>query len=208
MAEDDGRIAKLKNVRAYYVDGIHEAKPTVEGGEPKHTCTFVLESDTAEFEVNKKAIIAALNATAEKQWKKVDAWKVIQEDDPKRLCFRRGERFKNKEGQVYAGFAGNMALAVAGPSGGKRRPVVLDRRKKKTELKDLPDVLYGGVYCDIIVSFYGTDKGGKGVFASVEVIRSRETGDRVGGGYQFREDDVSDFDDLEDDDDSFGDSFD
>lgn len=198
---NDGRIAKLKNVRAYYTDSIHEAKPTVEGGEPKYTCTLVLEKDSAEFESNRKAIIAALNAAAEKQWKKPDAWKTIMEDDPKRLAFRKGERFKNKEGQVYRGFEGNMAVAVAGPSGGKRRPVILDRRKKKvTDPSDIPDVLYGGTYCDCIVSFYGTDKGGRGLFASVEVIRSREEGDRVGGGYQFRDDDADFFDELEDDD--------
>lgn len=204
--QNDGRIAKLKNVRGFYTQGMVEAKPTVEGGDPKYNCIFVLETDKPEFDSNKKAIVAALNAASEKQWKKADVWKTIVEDDPKRCAYRKGERFKNKEGQVYNGFAGHMALSVAGPSGGKRRPVILDRRKKKvTEPSEIEEVVYGGTYCDIIVSFYGTDKGGKGVFASVEVIRSREEGDRIGGGYQFREDDADFFDDLADDDD-FGDA--
>jgi len=204
--QNDGRIAKLKNVRGFYTQGMVEAKPTVEGGDPKFNCIFVLETDKPEFDSNKKAIVAALNAASEKQWKKPDVWKTIVEDDPKRCAYRKGERFKNKEGQVYNGFAGHMALSVAGPSGGKRRPVILDRRKKKvTEPSQIEEVVYGGTYCDIIVSFYGTDKGGKGVFASVEVIRSREEGDRIGGGYQYREDDADFFDDLGDDDD-FGDA--
>jgi hypothetical protein len=47
------------------------------------------------------------------------------------------------------------------------------------------------------VSFFGTDKGGKGLFCSVEAIRSRQEGERLGGGPRASADD---FDDLDDDD--------
>ena len=62
---------------------------------------------------------------------------------------------------------------------------------------DILDVMYGGVYADVILSFYGTDKGGRGVFCTIEAIRSHEEGERMGGGVVV---DADDFDDLEDSD--------
>jgi hypothetical protein len=49
----------------------------------------------------------------------------------------------------------------------------------------------------VVISFYGTDEGGRGVFASIEAIRSRQEGERLGGGPRASADD---FDDLDDDD--------
>lgn len=193
----DGRTVQLKNVRLVFTDSLKEARATVENGEPKHTCTVLLEADKPETEANKKKLMAALEAASEREWKKKDAWKAIAEDDPKRVAFRKGERFKNKEGEVYAGFAGNHALAVSGPMGGKKRPKILNRNKQAVAVDDILDVVYPGTYADVVVSLYGTNKGGKGVFASVEAIRSRQEGERVGGGVDV---DADDFDDLEDDD--------
>ena len=193
----DGRTVQLKNVRLVFTDSLKEARATVENGEPKHTCTVLLEADKPETEANKKKLMAALEAASEREWKKKDAWKAIAEDDPKRVAFRKGERFKNKEGEVYAGFAGNHALAVSGPMGGKKCPKILNRNKHAVAVDDILDVVYPGTYADVVVSLYGTNKGGKGVFASVEAIRSRQEGERVGGGVDV---DADDFDDLEDDD--------
>lgn len=194
----DGRTVQLKNVRLVFTDSLKEARATVENGEPKHTCTILLEADKPESEANKKKLMAALEAASEREWKKKDSWKAIAEDDPKRVAFRKGERFKNKEGEVYAGFAGNHALAVSGPMGGKKRPKILNRHKQAVAVDDILDVVYPGTYADVVVSLYGTNKGGKGVFASVEAIRSRQEGERVGGGVDV---DADDFDDLDDDDD-------
>lgn len=194
----DGRTVQLKKVRLAFTDSLKEARATVEDGVPKHTCTIILESDQPTFDVNKKKIMSAIEAACEKEWKDSERWKTIAEDDPKRVAFRKGERFKNQDGKVYSGFEGNYGLAVSGPNGGKKRPKMLDRHKREVSTDDILDVVYSGTYADVVVSLYGTKKGGPGVFASVEAIRSHQEGEHMGGGVHV---DADDFDDLEDGDD-------
>lgn len=195
--KSDGRTVQLKRVRLSFTDSLKEKRATVENGTPKHSCNIILESAGAEFDKNKAKVMSAIEKACEQQWKNKDAWKGIAEESPKRVAFRKGERFKNKEGKVYAGYEGNYAISAGGPGGGQRRPKLLDRRKREVEEKDILDVMYGGSYADVIVSLYGTDKGGRGIFASIEAIRSHEEGERMGGGVYV---DADDFDDLEDDD--------
>lgn len=207
---DDPRTVTLKNVRLSFTESLKDKKATVENGTPKHSCNLIIIKDggddpllkqaAADYEKNHAAIVGAVKAACDEQWAKPDKWKEIAEDDPKRLCYRKGERFKNREGEVYAGYAGNWAISAGGPKGGKERPLLLDRRKNPVPEDEILDVMAGGYLADAIVSFYGTDKGGAGVFCSIEAIRSREEGEKMGGGPRASADD---FDDLEDDD-SFG----
>ncbi len=195
----DGRTVQLRRVRLSFTESLKDKKKTSEDGEPKHTCNLILEAGGKYDEQNRRLVGAAIRAACEKEWKNADAWKGIAEDNPKRICYRKGERFKNRDGVVYDGYAGNMALSCAGPSGGKKRPKLLDRHKREVEEKDILDVFYSGAYADVFVSFYGTDKGGsRGLFASVEAIRSHQEGERLGGGAPSI--DADDFDDLDDDD--------
>ncbi len=194
-AKGDGRTVQLKRVRLSFTDSLNEAKPTVEGGEPKHTCNLILEADGATYADNTKKVKAALRAASELAFKNPDAWEAIAEDSPKRVCYREGKRFKNKEGKPYTGYEGNWAISGAGPKGGKNRPKLLDRMRRPVETKDILDVCYGGSYADVIVSFYGTDKGGRGVFCTIEAIRSHQEGAPMGGGVHV---DADDFDELED----------
>lgn len=195
--KSDGRTVQLKHVRLSFTDSLKEKKATVENGKPKHSCNVILETADANFEKNKAKVISAIKAAGEKKWKNPDAYKDIMEDNPKRVCFRKGEKWKNKEGKVYAGYEGNFAFSASGPSGGQRRPKLLDRHKREVAEGDILDVMYGGTYADVIVSFYGTDEGSRGIFASIEAIRSHQEGERMGGGIYV---DADDFDDLEDDD--------
>lgn len=195
----DGRSVQLKKVRMRFTNQLHEAQPTVEDGPPKHTCTAVLEADQPTFEANKKKIMSAIKAACEKEFKNSDAWKAIAEDEPKRVCFRKGSRFKNQDGEPYAGFEGNYGISMAGPGAGKKRPKILDRHKRKVEVDDIPDVVYDGTYADIVVSVYGTKKGGKGIFCSVDAIRSHQEGDPFSSGIQVNEDDFDDLEDADDD---------
>lgn len=198
----DGRTVQLKRVRLSFTESLLEASATVEDGPKKHTCNVILEADSDSFAANKAKIVTALNVAGEKTWKAPDAWKDIMEDDPKRCSFRKGARFKTREGQIYAGYEGNLAVSGAGPGGGKKRPKMFDRHKRKVEEADILDVCYSGSYADVIISFYGTDKGGsRGIFCSIDAIRSHQEGDAQGGGGIVVNTD--DFDDL-DDDDSFG----
>lgn len=198
--EGDGRTVMLKRVRLSYGDSLKDAKPVVADGPPKHTSNFIIESDQPGFDEKKAAAIKAIKAACEKAWKNPDRYKVIMEDDPKRISLRRGERYKNKDsGEVYAGYAGNMVISATGPSGGKKRPKLLDRRGNEVPYEKIDDIMYSGTYCDLKVSFYGTDKGGSaGLFATIEAIKSREFGERMGGGAAATN--ANEFDEFDDED--------
>lgn len=197
--KSDGRTVQLKRVRLSFTDSLKDKKKTSDdpNAKPKHGLNVINEADSPYGEENDKKIMAAIRAAGEKQWKNPDAFKSIAEDSPKRVCFRKGEKFKNKEGKVYAGYEGNTAFSASGPSAGQKRPKLLDRRKREVGEDEILDVFYSGVYADVVVSFFGTDKGSRGIFASVEAIRSHEEGERMGGGVYV---DADDFDDLEEDD--------
>ena len=121
-------------------------------------------------------------------------------DDPKQCSLRKGEKFKDQQGQVYKGYEGNLILVAKGPKGGQNRPQIRDRYKKVIEdISKINEIAYNGCYCDAIISFYGTDNGGTArLTCSVEAIRCYNEGERLGGGGVYVEDD--DFDDLEADD--------
>lgn len=221
--KDDGRTVMLKGVPISFTDSLETASPTVEGGVPKHTTNVLVVTGSPNEKDNKAKIMSAMRAACMLEFgdDKADFFKVISEDNPMRVSYRKGERFKNSETQeVYSGYAGNMVIAGAGPGGSKKpkRPKLFDRRKrvlreqatpeqiaagKTFEVKDISDIFYSGAICDVKVSFYcvsGKDKGGNGLFATLEAIRSHEEGERMAGGraVQTNEDE---FDDLEDDDD-------
>jgi hypothetical protein len=203
----DPRTVRLKMVRLSFSDSLKDKKATVENGTPKHGTNLILvqtagddklsQQAAALYKQNSEAVLSALKAAGMEAFGKEDAWRDIAEDNPKRLCFRKGERWKNNDGEVYKGYAGNWGISASGPKGGELRPLLLDRYKREVEEKDILDVMYGGTYADVVISFYGTEKGGKGIFASIEAIRSRQEGERLGGGPRASADD---FDDLEDDD--------
>lgn len=200
----DGRTVTLKGLRLSFAESLMEAKPTVEGGRLKHTANLINEKEgkySKFFAENQKKIMGAIEVACEMEFKRKDAWKEIQEEDPKRLCYRKGERFKNKEtSEIYSGYAGNMVIAGAGPRAGRNRPgKMLDRAKRDIQISDIPEILYNGTYCDAIVSLYGTKEGGWGVFCSIELLRSYQEGEKMGGGPQISQSDIDDLDDMDDD---------
>lgn len=216
---NDDRVVTLRNVRLMFANSINDAEKTSEDGVPKHSCVPLLESDKPEYEANKAAVMKALKAAGVEGWDNADMFKRIAENKPDRVSFRKGEKCCNQEtGEIYQGFEGNYAITPCnGPGGSKnpKRPLIMDRRKKWIwnpkkgfELKgQIPDVVYSGVYADVKIEFYPvSDKkqGGNGIFAAIHLIRSREEGERIGGGRDFSGDDGDDFEDLGDDD-GFGD---
>lgn len=199
--QQDGRTVQLKRVRLSFTKRLKEkGKTSEEATKETHGLNIVLDRSSPHFEANHKKVISALKEAGLKAFKNEDAYKDIAEDAPKRVCFRKGEKFKNKEGKVYAGYEGNYAFSANGPSGGDKRPKLYDRHKREVTVGDINDVFYGGVWADVIVSFYGTEKGSRGIFATIEAIRSHQEGERIGGGVDV---DADDFDNLEDEEDSF-----
>lgn len=206
-SEKDPRTVTLKRVRLSFTQGIKDKRKTSDAADAKerHNFNIIEETGGKYSEENRKKVAAAIRAAGDKVWKNPDAYKEIQEDNPKRVTWKKGEKFKSKEGKVYAGYEGNMAFSVSGPNGGQKRPILKDRHKRDVEEKDIMDVFYSGTYADVIVSFYGTDKGSRGIFATCELVRSHQEGEAMGGGYFFDEDDLDELDDLDDGDDGLDD---
>lgn len=204
--DPSGRTVLITRGRLSFAESLKDKKKPARGdsdAKPAHSCNIILEANQPEFASNKDAVIAALRAACKEFKKPEDWWLGLFNDDPKQLAFRKGERFKNStSGEVYDGYAGNLAIAAKGPKAGDVRPTLKDRYKRDVGYDDITDVCYNGTYGDFIVSFYGTDKGGTSrITCSVEAIRSHQEGDRMGGGgIDIRDDD---FDDLPGDD-SFG----
>lgn len=194
----DGRTVLLRHMRLSFAESLLDKKATVEDGTPKHSFNTILEAGDKYEAENKGKIAGALKAAAEKEWKNEGMVKIIAEDDPKRVCYRSGSKFKNKETQqIYAGYEGNMAIACGTPGGGQRRPQkMFDRHKRLVEISDIPTVFYNGTYVDVILSFYGTKKGGNGIFCTCESIRSHQEGEPMGSAVAVSADM---FDELEDD---------
>lgn len=215
--ERDARTVTLKGVNLSFTDGIKEKKKTSkeDDAKPKYNFNIINHPDGKNYDENHRKIFAALKAAGLKQWKQEDAHKTIAEDNPKRVCVKKARKFKNAEGKIYAGYDHDGdAFSVTGPGGGQRRPTLLDRHKRKLreqakpedaaagrcfEESDILEVFYGGTKGDVIVSFYGTDKGSRGIFCSCELVRSHQEGERIGGGFYLTDDDLDELDDLEDD---------
>lgn len=196
----DGRAVQLKGVRLSFTDSLYEKKATVKDGVPKYNLNVIVLKDHPQFEANNAKIIAALEAASEKTWKDKNRWRRIMENDPKRLAYRKGERFCNQEtGIPYAGYEGNYGISVGCPAKGQKRPgKLLDRHKRAVEEKDILDVFYSGSFSDIVLEWYGTNEGGPGLFCTATAIRSHQEGENLGGGGVPV--DVDDFDDMDDND--------
>ena len=112
--KSDGRTVQLKRVRLSFAQSLNDQKKTANTDDAKmaHSANLILEAGSETYEANKAKCMAAIKESCQQEWKKEDKWKDIQEDNPKRICFRKGERFKNQQtGLVYAGYDGNMVVA-------------------------------------------------------------------------------------------------
>ncbi|OQM74916.1 ssDNA-binding protein [Manganibacter manganicus] len=198
-----GRTVTLTRVRTSFADSLKEAtlprKNKDPNAKPKHGANFILEHDSPDFASNKAACISAMKAAGVEFKKPEDWWKTLWDDKPDNLSFKKGDRFKNDAGEIYKGYEGNIVISAKGPRGGQMRPKIMDRFKKPVEVADINEVVYNGTYADVIISWYGTENGGTPrITCSVEAIRSRQEGERLGGGGIYVDED--DFDTLAADD--------
>ena len=205
-----GRTVTLTKVRISFGDSLNKKSLPKKNKDPKatpkHGANFILEKGSPDYESNVAVIEKAMSNACVEFKKPADWWKKLQENNPDKLCWKKGSSFQTDDGQVYKGYDGNMVLAVKGPAGGAKRPQIRDRYKQVLHVpegvEDFPkisEIAYNGSYSDIIISFYGTDNGGADrLTGSVEAIRSWQEGERLGGGGVYVDDD--DFDTLEEDD--------
>jgi hypothetical protein len=200
-----GRSTLLTRVRASFAESLQEKKPhQSDPTKLSHGANFILERGSPDFESNKAAIAVALQNTCKEAKRPENWWRELFDDDPKQLAFRKGERFKEKKtSQVYKGYENNLIVVGKGPKAGAERPgKLLDRYKRPIEVKDINEVIYNGTLCDVVISWYYTDKHGPArITCSIEAVRSWQEGERLGGGGLYVDED--DFDTIEGDDDGF-----
>ena len=196
MAEDKKSVGKclLPNVRLSFPT-LKNKRATVKDGKEKFSANFIIDPSTPQgkrnIELCKKAILEAEMET----FRKTGVVKTIE--DPKRIAFRPGAKFRNQEGEVYEGYAGMVAVSCNNDS----RPQLWDRYKGEVDYEDIEDVFQGGFHCDAAIRFFcvnGADKGGRGLFCAVNGVRSHQRGEVFSTGGRIS---VDEFDDLDDDDD-------
>ncbi len=196
MASARPDIAVLKNVRLSFPK-LFKAEKSTDTSPPKFSAAFLIDPDTADGKANIKAINAAIEHAKTKQWgDKAD--KIFDNIDWDRKPLRDGEKATNDEGDIYKGYEDMMYVVASSPE--KRRPQVLNRDKRPLVEED--NVIYGGCYVDAVVSVYpiaDKDKGGNGVFASIELVRFRKDGEPFGAGPIDADDYLDDLDDEDDD---------
>lgn len=202
-----GRTVLLKKVRVSFGESLQEAslpkKNRDANSRPTHGSNFIISRDKPDFASDKEVIISALKAACREFKKPEEWWKTLFEDKPDNISFRKGDRFKQENGEIYKGYEGNLVIIAKGPKGGKERPVIMDRYKKVvTDISKINEIVYNGTEADVLISFYGTDNGGTArLTCSVQHVRSWQEGERLGGGGVYA--DADDFDDADDGDDGF-----
>lgn len=196
MADPTVGQVVLQDVRLSYPH-IWKPEASVKDGKLKFSANFIIDPSTPSGKKNQKLCDAAIKAVTEADWKD-KATKMLKAVETDRLNFRAGETFSNEEGDVYPGYEDMM---IAKGSNSRKFPIV---RRDKTPTDEAEGVIYAGCYVDAVLRFYtvqGKDKGGSGVFASLEAIRFRRDGEAFGAAPVDVDDVFDDLPDEEDDDD-------
>ena len=196
MADKRPDVVTLKKVRLSFPKFWKKEASTAEA-KPKYSANFLIDPTTPEGKENIERINAAIKHVRSAAWgeKAPKIWEAIE---AKRKAYRAGESFTNDEGDMYAGYEGMKVVVAANQKEFHR----VDRNKKplKQQTSNGDGELYGGRYVDAVVSFYAIqdkEKGGNGVFATIEVVRDLGYGDSFGNGGIDMDDYLDDLDDDE-----------
>ena len=156
-------------------DDLYEPTASVEGGRLKYRCNIIINPSTDIGKRNIKKIENSIRLAELDKFKKSPG--VYKTDD--RKCFVEGDSCKNqKTDEIYDGYEGMMILKVAND----KRPAVVNRDLTPLTAED--GVTYAGCYCNFFVRIYcisGADKGGNGLFASLETVQFVKGGEPFGG---------------------------
>lgn len=178
-----------------------EKKASVEGGTPKYSCSILMDPADDNFGLpNIEMLEAEFKEAAKRAFG--DKWeKIFKNLDDDRAGVQDGDLAGNAEGDIYAGYEDMKYIRASN----QKQPQLLDRDKRPLDKNDDRDqaILYGGCYCDFVVSIWGTKDsklGGFGVFATLEVVRFRAKGESFGAAPVDADDYLDDLEDEEDED--------
>jgi len=156
-------------------DDLYTPTASVDGGRLKYRCNIIIDPSTDAGKADIKKIENLIRIVELEKFKKHPA--VYKSAD--RHCFVDGDSCVNqKTSEVYDGYEGMKILKASND----RRPSVVNR--DKTPLVEDDNVTYAGCYCNFFVRIYavaGADKGGNGIFASLEAVQFAKKGEPFGG---------------------------
>lgn len=105
--------------------------------------------------------------------------------DPKRYCISDGnQRIDEKKGEVRKGYADMTVISASRPAKNKQGvidPPFIKAKDGETNLTAESGIPYNGSYCKVLLKFYYTTNGGKGLFAILEGVQFIDHGDPLGG---------------------------
>jgi hypothetical protein len=164
---------QLKNVRLSF-EHLFVPTASVANGALKYRSSFLMDPNDAD---GKRNIAACRKAMAEAEQETFKRTGVQYKDD--RCAFKDGDAcVSERTGEVYDGYAGMMVVSSANA----RRPPVVDRNPSVALSRD-DGRPYSGCYVNALIRFYGVkgaDKGGNGLFASLEAVQFVRDGEAFG----------------------------
>ncbi len=176
MATNTAQIGTihLKNVRLSFAS-LFKKKASIKDGPEKYRANFLIDPSTSIGKENIKKIEAALKEVElDKFAKSPMTYKSVD-----RKCYAAGEDFQSqKTNEPYEGYMGMMVLKTASDD----QPSVCDRNPNIALDKDDPHP-YAGDYVDVYARIYavkGDEKGGNGIFCSLDVVQYRKEGTPFG----------------------------
>lgn len=166
-------------------------------GEAKFEVTAIIEPDGE----NAKRMKAAINEVAKEKWGEkqvkgedgdmVPAYKAVLADlDEDRTGLRRGNKKRDKGGEIIDGFADKLYVTARNT----KRPTVINR--DRTPLTEEDGVIYSGCYGTVHVDVWALKKQGVKpcIVNDLTGVQFTRDGDAFGGGSQPAK--ADDFDDL------------
>ena len=175
MANNKSEVPGILIYGRLSFDDLYTPTASVEGGKLKYRCNIIIDPNTDAGKADIKKIENLIRIVELEKFKKHPA--VYKSAD--RQCFVDGDSCVNqKSGEVYDGYEGMKILKASND----KRPSVVNR--DMTPLVEDDNVTYAGCYCNFFVRIYavaGADKGGNGIFASLEAVQVAKKGEPFGG---------------------------
>jgi len=175
MALRPGQLV-LKNVRLSFPHLFTPTKST-EDGALKYRAAFLMDPNTVQGKININAIEKEIARVKADKWKE-KADKIKFKED--RIAFVDGNTCASQDtGEIYTGYEDMMVVKTAN---GKKPQVVDGSRQALTE-EEAEGKIYAGCYVNAVISLYAindADKGGNGIFATVEAVQFSKHGKAFG----------------------------
>ncbi len=165
---------------------------STEGGKLAYRMNGLLDKSTKEGKMAIQVVEKAIEHLKKKEWPGKNP-----KFDTKRFPLRDGDDYTNDDGDIRDGYEGMMYVPMSND-----RKVKLRDRDGQEEVTEEDDKIYSGAFAIAKFHIYAVknkDKGGNGIFATIDGLQWVKHGERFGGG-GIDDDEFEDLGDENDDD--------